>query len=549
MDNQSELFKSIKREVQSWSDANKDLLSQFSDVDDGEYKLRVNVKQLISLLSSKYNSPNEQTIKFIYTKLAQLSITHCNINLALICVPKLASIKVALFMKMSLDAKTIVDSKNKLQARKLEALSTLASHLNMDEEAEQLAIQSLKQHSDNDVTVDSFDFVINFYACQNKWNDLLSLINNLEPNFNQFKDLVLARIKLQQVQSIELIDENFVQAANIARSSNYVKQDTLNRLEFKHAVENSRPFRVIRTNNLPDLKNVDDDDDILCDDTYNLINYLICSNKNLKRDKTYLFHTYLSAGLFDEAIQELATSSLNLEAMDLGKGVDFVETICRKNQNDTLERIDPYLKVKTLKALKAFTIENQGNVTLVITLLIYIVSLMLLKLESAKEVDGETADHRPGGRNFATQSSKLHLLEVSFQYLATYLKDFNYKTSDSLFASISFLTSSLKVKLDILDDNDVIKDSFVLVVQSTANKFMIYGQYRSAAKLYSSIDDNTNAARALMRLGDINVVVSFALMVCDVAVNRITVNYLKHLKVSQDTIEDFLNKSSNHQVI
>lgn len=513
-----------KKECEEWCTKNE-LVLQTED----EYILRKSVKKFVDSFGHK---------ELVWKNLAMIAVDRNNLYLALLCVSHLKIVRVATLMR------SVIDLDSKKRCNQLYALSILASHLDMDEAATKLVEMSTRLR-DPDQTIISLNPEIEYHLNHINWSRALELAatdtkyaklnknrlhiefakfsecdEDIETALKEFKECGLekehkTRLILKQA-SVGILGS--CQLNDVMQQTNEVILDNNNDSGKRRAL-----FTIKLSSNLDEHHSLQD----------NLIKYCF-ENKRIKSSekKRYLFHTYLQIGLCDEAMQVFALASYNSEDVDIDKGVVFLESTLSESYNDTLERIDPCIEVKTLRAIKRCQTKNQANSTAVITSIVLIITLSIRKLTEVVDAISDSSSH-------------IKSLELSFSYLATYLREFNYNTHESLLRAIVLLTDAVKSKLEVLADNELIKDNFNFVAQSTASRFMVQGQYRNAAKLYTLIEDNLNAAKALMRVGDINVVISFALMIRDMAVNRLTLNYLKHLQVSQDVIQDFVNKTSD----
>lgn len=146
------------------------------------------------------------------------------------------------------------------------------------------------------------------------------------------------------------------------------------------------------------------------------------------------------------------------------------------------------------------------------------------------------------------QLTGLRKLETMFNYLAKYLGDFNFslgagETGNQLIKATSSLMKLAKSKMDAIRDSELIRDSFRRLVESVASRCMIEARYKQAASLFSQMGNQIEACKCLMRTGDIEIVTKFASLSSDIAVNRITLNYLRHLNAKPEVIRDFIART------
>lgn len=195
-----------------------------------------------------------------------------------------------------------------------------------------------------------------------------------------------------------------------------------------------------------------------------------------------------------------------------------------------LDEINPILEDQTLSALDD-SLRKFDDIDLamhVMTIIMLSSTIFLLKLSNHGE---------------KSKAHSLSALERMFSNLESLIGEFQFNLSESLLHATSGLTLAIKNNLDTVGDSQIIRESFRKLIETVAGKCMIESRYKNAAMLYSHIDDNVNAIKSLMRTGDIETVINYALLVKDFTVNRITINYLKHLKVESTILENFISKS------
>lgn len=264
----------------------------------------------------------------------------------------------------------------------------------------------------------------------------------------------------------------------------------------------------------------------------NVIKYFNQQDMHQKRDIRYKggtpFIACIKLGLIDEALCLITIDTLDDDRI-IFEAIEHLEGVIEENKGRSLDRIDPLIRSETLGIIrKCLCKSNQILVTHVITIVILALAILLHKF---------IFDNNDMAEIFIPK------LEVMFEGLAEFLDEMNPSASKELIRSVNFLVKALKVRLDALSDNEVIKERFRQIVETIAGRCMVESQYKSAAILYSHIEDNASAIKSLMRLGDIDVVINYSLLVRDITVNRITINYLKHLNVDSKVIADFVSRS------
>lgn len=246
-------------------------------------------------------------------------------------------------------------------------------------------------------------------------------------------------------------------------------------------------------------------------------------------DRHSLLMKFLKLGLLDELIQLLAQAPSSGDE-GIARSLEHIEKLIENRYFNTLDAVNPVLKKITLDLIsRSLQDEDDKDLTMsVITAVIFTITIFLIKLDAS---DVDMIDRA------------MPDLEIAFEYLAKYLNTLTFTASDTLVRATNFLVVEIKSKLDILADNELVRDSFKTLIETVAGRCLIESRYKSAAMLYSQIEDNLNAVKALMRAGDVDTVINFALLLRDINVDRITINYLKHLKVDIKIIEEFVART------
>lgn len=244
------------------------------------------------------------------------------------------------------------------------------------------------------------------------------------------------------------------------------------------------------------------------------------------KEDSILFISYLKMGLIDEAVNVIATGSSEDEST-LSEGIAHLENAVEKRFTASLSDIDPEITRTTLNNVLKMK-KLQVSLTPVITIVILAIIIFLNKLQDGATVEVERY---------------MLKLEIMFELVSGCLVSSNFTASDTIVRSVNILVEAVKDKLDLLSDCDSIRESFRRIVEATADRCMIEGRYKNAALLYNHIEDHKSAVKSLMRMGDLEVVINYSLLVRDIAVNRITINYLKHLNVDLAVIKDFIARS------
>lgn len=262
-----------------------------------------------------------------------------------------------------------------------------------------------------------------------------------------------------------------------------------------------------------------------------LIGFTRNTNKREQRDEAHkskegamLFISYLKLGLINEALYLIATG-INEDESSIVEGIELIEGIVERRFTASLSDIDPVIEravmIRVLKTKKCQVLLKH-----VITIIILSITIFLTKLD-----------------NIIYLNECIAKLEIMFKLTSECFVNSKFVTPDALIRAMSSLVDAVKDKLDLLTDCDIIRDSFRQMIEATADRCMIESRYKSAAMLYNHIEDYKSAVKSLMRMGDLDVVINYSLLVRDIAVNRITINYLKHLNVDQAIVRDFITRS------
>lgn len=268
------------------------------------------------------------------------------------------------------------------------------------------------------------------------------------------------------------------------------------------------------------------------DSLYDMIDFIVlsqCLTPAKIDEHPRVSQLCLRLGLIDHALH---ISSLNITQLE-GSAVSMVEHLHKLYINlfqMSLKNINPLLYTDSLSSMEKllFKLADEGIAMNVITIVIYSTTLFLLKLD----IHDKNAI-----------APELPKLETIFKFLKSYLENCTFHLSDKLVSATNNLTTAIKNNLDALSDSLIMREAFRKLIETVAGRCMIEGRYKSAAMLYSHIEDNVNAIKSLMRTGEADIVINYAFLVRDFTVNRITINYLKHLKVDTKIIDDFVSKS------
>lgn len=250
---------------------------------------------------------------------------------------------------------------------------------------------------------------------------------------------------------------------------------------------------------------------------------------SMMREYEVLAKSCVELGLIDEALQIFSFSCCNNDQI-IVDAIEHLETLIKLKHKGSLDNVDPELGDVSLKLIHDSLVGNQILATSVITTVILCATIFLYKLNSNDSEDD-------------SNSLFLTKLEVMFKNISNYFDELTFNASKSLISSTNTLVNAVKDNLDVLSDSVIIKEGFRKIVETTARRCMIESQYKKAAMLYRHIEDNVNAIKSLMRIGDVEIVINFSLLVRDITVNRLTINYLKHLNVEPKVIEDFIARS------
>lgn len=255
---------------------------------------------------------------------------------------------------------------------------------------------------------------------------------------------------------------------------------------------------------------------------------------------------YARLGLFDEAIRMLMNSQTDRSTRSC---IEKLENICGHmtklieppHESARFERIDPMLEVNTLEALDYMS--ERGSVTTVIQTVIILATITLIKLDMHAQ------------DNDLTQTCELlrSNLQKIFGFLraqvsrATSGAHSAIEASDRLVRCIQTLVNTLDDRLHCLataaEVCDNVREGMKELVAHVCGECMLAGKYRSAALLHASLGDQVQAAKCLMRTGDIEAVIKFALTARDLTVNRLTINFLRHLNADAKLIDSFIAKA------
>lgn len=266
----------------------------------------------------------------------------------------------------------------------------------------------------------------------------------------------------------------------------------------------------------------------------NLIDFLIeqysrqVRGKLAENEPQTLFLACLKLGLLDEALQVFSQDTQRDEkSMELA--IEHIEGLIATRHSGSLDNVNPELKGSTISLIhKSLTSENDKDLTThVITVVILSLTMFLFKLEAK--------DH--------SLDDSIQKLETMFESLGEYFDELSFNASGALVRAANGLVVAVKGKLDALVDSETIRSGFRQLIETTAGRCMIESNYKSAAMLYSQIEDNVNAVKSLMRTGEVDTVINFALLVRDITVNRITINYLKHLRTDPAVVKGFIARS------
>lgn len=262
-----------------------------------------------------------------------------------------------------------------------------------------------------------------------------------------------------------------------------------------------------------------------------LLHYLsnaFCYNLATKRE--VIHDVCINLGLLGEFLQNF-TGDSPTDELYLDRLIRSLESAIESGSVDNCELIDPNPKEATLNEI--FRIMKRDGAREVgiklVTIVILIINVFLMKLNSDEK---SSADDQ-----------SISCLESIFKLLGAQLDEVILSASENLIRATNNLVIAVKSKLDALVDSEIIRSSFVRIVDKVAGLCLIDARYKSAAILYSQIEDNVNAVKALMRTGEADTVMNYALLVRDITVNRITINYIKHLRLEPTVIENFIRQN------
>jgi hypothetical protein len=238
----------------------------------------------------------------------------------------------------------------------------------------------------------------------------------------------------------------------------------------------------------------------------------------------------IDLGLLDELLQMIALQHDPNDQL-LGHMLERLEGIMESGLQERLDMIDPKLSKSTMSAVLRFLKREDERETSMkmITIMIAAINIFLMKLDPLAPS--------------STIAQSVSNLEIMFDGLSEYLEELTFNATDDLVRAINNLVIAIKSRLDALADSEIIRDNFMKIVDKIAGLCLIDARYKSAAILYSQVEDNVSAIKALMRTGETDTVMNYALLVRDITVNRITINYIKHLKLEPEVIEDFIRRS------
>lgn len=239
---------------------------------------------------------------------------------------------------------------------------------------------------------------------------------------------------------------------------------------------------------------------------------------------------YLKLGLFDEVLSAISSHSTRDDSSYIPLVIETLESMIRRRDLRNLADVDPYISPQTLERVYSEIVYDQSLNTNVITIVMLCCTVFLMKISDT---------------NPTALGQDIERLECIFEPLPKFTHELKFNASGSILKSINFLILAIKEKLSFISDSDIIRESFGGLVVAIAKRCMVEGQYKNAAMLYSSIEDNVNAVKSLMRTGEIDIVINFSLLVKDISVKRITINYLRHHGVDESVIEDFIARSKD----
>lgn len=259
-------------------------------------------------------------------------------------------------------------------------------------------------------------------------------------------------------------------------------------------------------------------------------------------------------GLADEALHEIAVL-LEEESghVALSELVEWFGTTIetRIAREEGWNWIDPVLSEATLLELHEILLrdreaEEKQQATDVIR---YVIFALIIFLDKLNNNDEESEQQTTTNLVSSGKSNWLQKMEIMFKYLGKILNDFGLSLGEEntnnhgIIKATSLLMKAAKSKLDAIQNSEMILNSFRQLVDRVASRCLMESRYKQAASLFSQMGNQIEACKCLMRTGDIEVVIKFAILTNDIAVNRITLNYLRHLNTSQDVIRDFMART------
>jgi len=263
----------------------------------------------------------------------------------------------------------------------------------------------------------------------------------------------------------------------------------------------------------------------LAEDLFRITNLRKKDELHVARVNQTLFLACIKLGLLNDAFQYISAELLQEENI-ITQAIEHLENFVEGRHNGTLDYVYPELRRSTLRALHV-SLGGQISTTHVVSLEVLSLSILLFKFEPDETRSLEYS---------------LEKLETMFSELSVCLNKLNFNASDNLVWSTKTLIIAIREKIDYLSECHLIREAFRQLVETIANRCMIESRYKSAASLYSQMGDSISAVKSLMRMGDVDIVINYSLLVRDAAVNRITMNYLKHLGVEQEVIDSFATK-------
>lgn len=270
----------------------------------------------------------------------------------------------------------------------------------------------------------------------------------------------------------------------------------------------------------------------------------------------------LKLGLVDEALEYVQNSN-EIRQNLLSECVGWFGQIVDTKVGQDWSWMDPEICETTLlKFSKAsndnlvFDQELQEEQTQATNVIKYVIFALIVFIDKLKkdEDNVQKMENDPESefilqeKEQQTSNEWLRKLEIMFYYLAKFLKDFtfsvcNEESGQQLVKATSLLMKLSRSKMDSIKDSEIIRDSFRQLVDCIASRCLMEAQYKQAASLFSQMGNHMEACKCLMREGDIGVVIDFALITNDIAVNRITLNYLRHLNAKPEVIRDFIART------